>query len=181
MNEEYDGYFLWLCDLINGDMERYGELLYILHDTDFVWCLELDGSRAVDGLCLRQEYYYLSNGMEVWVKFLEKECSVLEALIALARRMEGMLSDINTGDRTRVWFWEMVRNLGLGIYTNARIERDKETALLNIQMTLSTWMNREFEPNGQGSPFPLETSGKDEREVSMIYQLYDYLFEKHPE
>lgn len=180
MEDEYDEYFLWLCELVNADMDRYSELLFQLHDMDFFWVLELDSSRATEGLALREEWYGL-NPYADWIMFLEKECSVLEALIGLARRMEGMLSDLNTGDRTRVWFWEMVRNLGLGIYTNARIKRDKETALLNIQMTLSTWMNREFEPNGQGSPFPLDTSGKDEREVSMIYQLYDYLFEKHPE
>ena len=179
MEDEYDEYFLWLCELVNADMDRYSELLFQLHDMDFFWVLELDSSRATEGLALREEWYGL-NPYADWIMFLEKECSVLEALIGLARRMESMLSDLNTGDRTRVWFWEMIRNLGLKKYTNTKMAGEFG-AILDIQMVIDNWLNRDFDDGGWGSVFPLDNPTCDQRERSMIYQLYDYLFEKHPE
>lgn len=173
MDEEFDGYFLWLCDLVNADMSRYQELLWILHYTDFTWCMDLDESRAIEGLALRERWYNL-NPYDDWIVFLEKDCSVLEALIGLALRVEDMLSDVNTGDRTRVWFWGMIRNLGLKPYTNERC-LTYYTASIDIQMIVSKWLNREFDADGTGSPFPIAHPTRDQRELSMIYQLYDYL------
>lgn len=176
MDDEFDGYFLWLCDVVNADMARYSELLWNLHDMDFVWCLDLDESRANDGLALRERWYN-QNPYEDWIVFLEKSCSVLEALVGLALRMEDMLSDINTGDRTRVWFWEMVRNLGLKRYTNEVVLTDPQ-AVIDIQMIVERWMNREFDVDGQGSIFPLDYPVHDQRGLSIVYQLYDYLADK---
>lgn len=179
--EDYDGYFLWLCSLVNADMTRYSELLWILQDTDFVWVLELDESRAVDGLDLRREYVELSG--EDWVTFWERGCTVLEMLIAFARRIEGIMGDVNTGDRTRVWFWEMLRNLGLKPYSNIRMEYEdsRENDILEISMILSRWMNREFDCDGVGSVFPLRVAMHDQRERTLVYQMYDYIFENYPE
>lgn len=179
--EDYDGYFLWLCSLVNADMTRYSELLWTLHEMDFVWILELDESRSVDGLDLRREYFELCPD-EDWIIVLEKGCSVLEMLIALARRIEGVLGDINTGDRTRVWFWEMLRNLGLKPYSNIRLEYDEDgSELMDVQLILSKWMNREFDIDGTGSIFPLMNPVHNQLERSIVYQMYDYLIENYPD
>lgn len=178
-SDEFDGYFLWLCSLVNADMNLYSELLWNLQNTDFVWVLELDESRSVDGLDLRREYFETS--LEDWIIYWERDCTVLEMLVALARRIEGVLGDVNTGDRTRVWFWEMVRNLGLKPYTDSRMNfGDYDNDVFDIQMILSRWMNREFDVDGTGSIFPLKLTVHDERERSIIYQMYDYLFENYP-
>lgn len=190
--EDYDEYFLWLCALVNADMDRYSELLWELHDTDFVWILDIDASRAVDGLELRKTYYALTG--EDWIEFWEHNCTVLEMLVALAQRMEGSMGDVNTGDRTRVWFWEMIRNLGLKPFDNTHlmyggyiredgvcrmINTDEE--LMNVKIILVNWMNRDFDIYGNGSPFPLRYPAYDQRERSIVYQMYDYICENYPE
>ena len=178
--EDYDGYFLWLCHLVSADMTRYSELLWNLYDMDFVWVLDIDASRSIDGLDLRKEYFDLFPE-EDWVMLMEKSCSVFEMLIALSRRIDGVLGDVNTGDRTRVWFWEMIRNLGLKSYSNIRLEYDETgEELIDIQIILSRWMNREFDEDGKGSVFPIKEPMHNQRERSIVYQMYDYLMENYP-
>lgn len=183
--DDYDGYFLWLCDLVNADMTRYSELLFRLHDMDFVWCLEQDESRAVEGLMLREEYYGLTDYLEDWVMFMDKKCSVLESLIALARRMSDAMTETESGDTTRVWFWMFIKNLGLKPYSNIRLEAPwyptSESDLIDIQMIVHRWLNREFESDGVGSIFPLKEARHDQRERTLVYQMYDYIFENFVE
>lgn len=176
--DDYDGYFLWLCGLVNADMTRYSELLFRLHDMDFLWILDQDESREAEGLMLREEYLRLTYGEEDWVMLMDKRCSVLEALIPLARRMSDALTEDNSGDTTRVWFWEFIKNLGLKTYSNIRLEyEDGEDDLIDIQMIVHRWLNREFDWDGEGSIFPLKNSAHDQRERTIIYQMYDYIFE----
>lgn len=173
--DEFDDYFLWLCGIVDADMTRYSELMWLMHDTDFVWCNVLDESRAVEGLELREQWYR-ENPYEDWIMFLEKNASVLEVLIGLARRMEDATSDINTGDRTRVWFGAMVRNLHLETCTNdCLIDNPEQQAY--VQMVLSRWMNREFDIDGNGSPFPLLSPTRNQRDLSLVYQMYDWFSE----
>lgn len=177
--EDYDDYFLWLCETVDADLTRYSELLYILHDTDFVWVVPQDESRETEGLMLRESFYNLDNSQD-WIMFLDKPCSVLEVLIPIAHRMNDILESEDSSDMTRVWFWELIRNLGLKKYSNIRLEyEDREDDLIDIHLILSSWMNREFEPDGTGSIFPLKSPTKDQRERTIIYQMYDYLFENY--
>jgi len=182
-SDEFDDYFIWLCELVNVDLDRYSELCYRLHDSDFVWCLELDSNRGVDGLRLRDEYCEANRYFNTdWVMLMEKPCSVLEALVALARTMDDMLLDEESPDRVPIWFWEMVSNLGLKRYTNerllGRIDDDDEK---DIQFILLRWMNREFDSDGRGSIFPLKNPTHDQRERSIIHQMNDYVLENYIE
>lgn len=177
-HEEYDDYFLWLCGIINLDFDRYSTLIYILQDMDFVWVLDRDSGRSSDGLALREEYYHQT--FDDWVMLWEKSCTVLEALIGLARTMDAMLIDENTSDRTRVWFWEFIRNLGLKKYTNQYIETlFVEEREFDIQSIVMVWMNRDFDVDGTGSVFPLKNPRRDQREETMIYQLNSYILENY--
>lgn len=178
-HNEYDDYFLWLCDLVNADLDRYSELLFHLHDTDFVWCLELDESRANEGLDLRKEYYELCG--DDWVMLMEKSCSVLEMLIALARRMDDMLVEDYTSSRVPVWFWEMVKNLGLKKFTDFAFLNATDDDLYEFEMILHVWMHREFEFDGEGSLFPLRNCGSDQRDATIIMQLNEYVLENYVE
>lgn len=178
--DEFDGYFLWLGDLVEVDWDRYSELLYALHLMDFTWCLEQDESRSTEGLMLREEYYELSGREEDWVMLLDRPCTVLEALIPIAKRMDDILVDEDTGDRTRIWFWEFIGNLGLKKYTNQRlIGRFKTDDDYDIQMIVRTWLDREFQYDGKGSLFPLKEPSCDQRSRSIVYQMYDYAFENY--
>lgn len=178
--DEFDGYFLWLCDIINADLETYSELLFELYDSDFVWCMELDESRASEGLDLRKEYCDKNIGFDTdWVMLMEKPCSVLEALIALSRRMDYMLIEDNTSERIAVWFWEMIENLGLKKYTNTVIWLGGDDDRYDIWTILNRWMNREFSEDGSGSPFPLREAYADQREKTMVYQMNAYVLENY--
>lgn len=183
--DEFDEYFIWLMDLVNADTEIYSELLYVLYDTDFTWCLELDDGRASDGLKLRDEYAESMNGMGFdasWVLIMEKPCSVLEMLIALARRMDDMLIEDYMAPRIPIWFWEMVRNLGLKKYMNAVLLNNmSDDYYYDIQEILSRWLNREFEPDGSGSIFPLKNPYCDQRDKTIVYQLNAYVLENYVE
>lgn len=176
--EEFDGYFLWLCDLVNADMSRYSELLYALHEMDFVWVIDLDSDRADDGLELRRKYYQ-TNPDDDWVMFWDRGCTVFEALIGIARRMNYILEDEDSGDMSFMYFWEFIRNLGLKKYSNNRLrglsQEQIDTDFFDIQLICSNWMNRKFEPNGQGSIFPLPSATENQAHISLTYQMNNYV------
>jgi hypothetical protein len=180
--EEFDGYFLWLCDLINADMNRYSELCFALHSIDFVWVLELDEDRAEDGLSLRRKYYE-QDISEDWIMFLDKPCSVFEALIGIARRMNYILEDEDSNDMSFMYFWEFIKNLGLKKYSNVRLKgRPKELIeldLIDIQTICDDWMNRNFGPDGSGTPFPLEFPFSDQRLQTINSSMNAYVFERY--
>ncbi len=114
-----DDYYIWLCDMIDLESHsRYSNLISFLYDTEFVWSVAKDGNRAGDGKHLRDDYI-----LEVgWGDYLDGEwlnepCSLLEMLIALARRTRiDIMSDfdMNTDD----WFWIFIKNLGFYGYDN---------------------------------------------------------------
>lgn len=173
---EFDGYFLWLCSLVDADLERYSELLYILYNIEYRWSIRQDESRATEGIMLRDEYYLSSNMEEYWVLDWDGPCSVLEALIPLARRMDDILTDEFTGDRSRVWFWRFIENLGLRPYDNNHLLNDIYDACeYDVQLIVNKWLDREFEFDGTGSIFPVPGAVGDQREISTIYQMYNYV------
>ena len=179
--EEFDGYFLWLCSLVNADLSCYSELLYALHEMDFVWVIELDSDRADDGLELRRKYYEQDHN-EDWIMFWERPCTVFEALIGIARRMNYILEDEDSGDMTFMYFWEFIRNLDLKKYSNKRLDgRPKELVendLYDIQAICNNWMTRNFEPDGRGSIFPLPYASEDQAHISLTYQMNNYVIVK---
>ena len=185
----YDEYFDWLCALVNADKSVYGYLLASLYNIEFTWTMDLDRSRAVEGLELRKQYCDLVGG-DTWVMLAEDGCTVLEMLIALARRMDDMFTDVDTADRSRIWFWEFIENLGLKKFTNncpARFEEWTDDEGLHVSAhspeedifyIVHRWLNREYDPDGQGSIFPVGGHGTDMREASIFYQMSRYFYTK---
>lgn len=162
--EEYR-YFLWLCDQIE-DCELSDEeedLLSALYATPFKVVMEMDEDREADGLALRDEY----TDRDI---LPEMPCTVLEVLVALARRMAFELSsstdEIEEPER---YFWEMVWNLGLNLHN----QEDWEAII-------EDWLARDFRPSGAGSPFPLSSPTRDQRYVDLRYQMSAYLNENYP-
>lgn len=172
-------YFDWLCEKINLRPGLYDILISHLHSLPFTWIVELDSNRAEDGLVLRGEFHankYEIEAME------DMPCSVLEALIGLALKMDYILDDDDKGDRTRIWFWEMIDNLGLDRFTDSflggpfgkNIDRTND-----ITEICQIWLNREFDYSGNGSPFPLKNPHDDQRRLHMMAQLNEYILENY--
>lgn len=165
-------YFEWMLDIVDGERDSeeisYRKLLTHLHCTDFVYSIPMDENRASDGLDLRYRYSLASGDDKRYLDI--GPCTVLEMMIALAIRCEEeIMSDPDVGDRTRQWFWTMVNSLGLGAVTDARYDK----ALVNDILT--TFLDREYEPNGRGGLFYIRNCEYDLRDVEIWYQLSWYL------
>ena len=172
-------YFSWLCELINLDIDKYELLIRELYNIQFFWILELDSDRQYDGIVLRGECGEEYVGID---KLHDKPCSVLEVMISLARDMNDILDDEDRGDRTRIWFWEMISNLGLDEFTNECLDGEYGAGLVyfnDIQKICNTWLSRKFDYNGRGSPFPLNHPHDDQRKLDMIRQLNAYILENY--
>lgn len=178
MNEHLDEVYLdWLVAQVTSSRQRgpnavrtYYKLLKLFHDTEFFWLVANDDNRILDGLELRNEFihetgYPLDEDDEVWAS---AGCSVLEMLIGLSRR----LSDLDDGE-PRVWFWKMVRNLGLDQFDD-QIEFDP----FEVEEALSTFIYRTYKRDGTGGLFPLKHAKENQRKMELWYQLNLYLMEQ---
>ena len=147
-----EDYKEWLInDIYNREFSiSYDKLFNKMFDTEFRYS-PIDKNRAFDGVYLRYVYAD-AEGMDE--KLAEKEfdifpCSVLEALVALARRCEeDIMGDSNIyGDRTGQWFWEMLDNIGLTKYNDSNYD-DRE-----VSDILDHFMDREYGPHGEYCAF----------------------------
>ena len=169
-----DEYFEWLVDLVCRDrfskQISFKKLLTHLHDTKFIYFVRMDRNRELDGLDLRYRFTYDKQYPDHFIDSLPEYCSVLEMMIALSIRCEEyIMSDPGIGDRTSQWFWEMVASLGLGSFYDSRYDED---AVENI---LYRFLNREYEPDGQGGLFTVKNCDVDMRDVEIWHQLLTYL------
>lgn len=163
-------YFLALFDKIDIYDGEFFELCRIFYEVDFEWILELDRDRMLDGLKLRDE---------LGAVIPSKPCSVLEVLIGLAIRMAYLVEPADDGSPDLIipdMLWVLVAKLGLTAYTNETIKVYPESRFTIIDI-LNRWMQREFEADGHGSPFPLESPVKDQRLCPMSYQMNAFVQE----
>lgn len=168
-----EGYFETLCNLVGALDEDPGYLLLCrdLYFTPFYWTIPEDENRAADGIDLREEFGYFEDFAE--------PCSVLEVLIAIARRMDFEMADpVCGGSITKACFWSLIGNLGLDICTDDNYDECHLWDSEYVASRLDRWMSRSFEPDGTGGIFPLEYTTVDQRTVEIWYQMFAYLREK---
>lgn len=171
-----DAYYSWLVELIGDKYVRtnYQRLLWKLYITDYIWELDYDRSRATDGLCLRREYGRATN-MFVDVALQTKPCSVLEMAIALARRAEhDIMYDPSYGDRSGMWFWTMMQNLGLDIYDDWNWYENEVDKILDV------FLHHRYERSGLGGAFPVHSTSRDLTKTDLWWQMNAYLEEHYP-
>ena len=158
-------YFDWLSDMVCGTKFpkdiSYRKLLMHLHNTEFKYSIPKDGNRADDGVNLR----YRFTG-HLW----PGPCSVLEMMVALTLRFENdIMDDPKIGNRTCQWFWKMIKSLGLNEMTDDRYDRKY------IDYVLDRFLERDYEPNGEGGLFTIKNCDFDLRNVEIWHQLCWYL------
>ena len=81
------------------------------------------------------------------------------------------MSDSTYGNRTKTWFWSMMRSLGLDNMD------DECFNALEAGHILYIFLNREYDKNGRGGLFTIHDPRKDMREVEIWYQMCFYLDE----
>lgn len=169
-----EGYLGWLYQQTGYPQEgRHPQthwcLLQQMHKTPFVVHIPNDLNRAVDGQDLRFEFldlHLIHSSDPAW---LEKDCTMLELLIALARQLA-----FETAGELGVWFWHLISVLGLMHYDDRNYNITAEGV---IDETLNRVNHRQYEYNGQGGLFPLRNPHQDQREVELWIQLNAYLNE----
>lgn len=172
MNEAVEHlYFNWLCARILNmkdlDSLTYWKLLTQLHRTEFVWLMLGDDNRAEDGKELRREFIFQAELPDDpdWRMIIG--CSVLEMLIAFARRAE-----FQDETPTHEWFWEFISNLGLDEFHDDNYDQN----LVNGIIEEFIW--RTYLYNGSGGLFPIENPSGDQREIEVWYQFCEYLVDQ---
>lgn len=171
-HELNDLYFDWMYRLVCKKARSYRKLFRQLHDIDFEYLIPMDGNRAEDGVELRyrfgNEHAFDDHAIASYLD--DRPCSVLEMLIALAIRCEEhIMDDPEIGDRTDIWFWDMVRNLGLDIMSDSRYDSEY------VDVAVDRFMNRDYGRNGIGGLFTVNDNRHDMRSMEIWYQMCAYL------
>lgn len=139
-----------------------------LYQTSFVWKVYNDDNRAEDGKALRDYFIDECDIQDVEINWLQNDCSMLEMLLALARR-----SSFESRESTGDWFWKFMQNLNI-VISDAEYTAE---ARAHIRRVIKTFNDRTYKPNGEGGLFPLKHPENDQRQVELWYQLSAYLLE----
>lgn len=174
-----DPYFNWLCILVGvngiGKRQNYKKLAETLHyNMIFQPKLSMDVNRGNDGLQMRVDFI---SEHGPWGSSTNRgPCSMLEFLVALARRMNFLMYQDNSHRYTEYYFWRIMENLGLNKVTDDKwdyINGDffVEDAVWRIN-------ERQIQADGSGGMFPLKHPNGDQRNTEIWYQMNNWLLEQ---
>lgn len=178
-------YFLWLCDKVNAPRyadrpePSYNQLLVHLQFKNYRYSIPMDANREGDGENLRYRFA-TETGLDdrIVASLLDiYPCSVLEVLVALAVRIEeSLMYDPDLGNRTGMWFWDMISNMGLSGMTDSYYDQQY------VDSVLDKFLDREYEPDGSGGgAFIIKHRNEDLRNVELWCQMAWYVDEAyHP-
>lgn len=172
-----DIYFSWLCAVIapNHDvvyLSEYSQLLNTLNSIEFKADNNMDDNRRIDGLDLRLRFFEEQNLQQYADVMNNIPCSLLEMMVALALKCEETIMVDNTkGDRTYVWFNEMIISLQLNGQTNSSFDYNYVIERITILY------NKNYDYYGHGSLFTALRTDQDMRTLSIWYQMNQFLLE----
>lgn len=173
-------YFNWLCQsIIDSDgRNNYGHLMEQLYSLYFsertAKLIPNDANRIMDGLYLREEYVTKRRVRHTDGMFYP-ECTVLELIIGLAKRM-----DDSIGIKDHIsWFWDLIANLGLTEFDDDSYEKDFDGVSMEVDRIISDLLERTYDRKGHGGLFPLQYPKTDQRKIEIWYQMSEYLNENY--
>ena len=169
-----EAYLKWLYHQV-GDVRfhnpasTYWSLFRTLYSKEFVWFIPNDDNRVEEGKALRREFLldHRLSPYDVDRNWLDLNCSFLEMLIALSRRLA-----FESEGEAHEWFWELLNTLALDAYSDRNGVPEVE-----VDEILDRVIWRQYLANGVGGLFPLEHPREDQREVEIWYQMNAYLLE----
>lgn len=132
----------------------------------------MDGNRYEDGISLRYRFGRESNIHEAVIsRDLDYyPCSVLEMMIALAIRCEeDYMSDPSYGDRSYIWFNDMLESLGL--YPMSDDHFQQQYVIEHVYR----FLNHQYSSNGKGGLFTVDRPGVDMRQEEIWKQAMWHL------
>jgi hypothetical protein len=159
---------------LKNPARTYWSLMKLLYTTEFVWLIPNDDNRVEDGRDLRQEFINDAGLDQPESDWMTIECSFLEMLISLSRRLAFHADD--DGDAGR-WFWHLLNNINLGNFNDVHFKTDQQKEYVESILEKVIW--RLYRDDGFGGLFPLRNPKEDQRKVELWYQLSSYLLEGH--
>lgn len=108
-----------------------------------------------------------------------KPCTVFEMMIALSRSAE-YLTEGNGDDGARLWFWQLMDNLGIAQYVDAYFASDDRYKEI-ISARVTNMVNRTYDSRGNGGLFPLRDAPSmganhvSYQRMELWYQLMNYI------
>lgn len=168
MTPEKTAYFDWLYDKAFGNNYHFRELAMYLFQTPFMYVLERDENRAINGVGLRYQF-----GVDLG----DEPCSMLEMMVRLAMDIEDIL-DNNEDDRTHEWVGLMLDNAGFGRFDDNYIIYYDDYSIDELHRLIDKVMYREYPRDGRGSFFPTHRD-VDMRRVELWYQAMWYLVDNN--
>lgn len=167
-------YFNWLCNKIQVRRKKTYKMLYSkLYFTDFVWSILLDKNRSSDGVSLRYIFAMEVYGNPSIENSLPKtDANVLEMMVALSDRLDREYTgDTVIGSRAYIWFWNMMKNLGLDEFDDLNYDEVK------VDFIISRMLKRQYRPDGLGNLFYLPNASEDVRTMEIWKQAMQYVNE----
>ena len=162
-------YFNWLYFMVvpRPDRDHYRKLFVMLHGMEFKYFVPYDENRASDGMNLR--WYFVDDGGDDEILRWKEPCTVLEMLISVAMHMDKIVGDPEGELDIRHWFWMMLDNLDLSAMTDDKYDR------MYVYGRVNLFMNREYEPDGDGNIIYIPDCKDDLRKVEIWWQMCWYL------
>ena len=172
IEQEYFEYIYSYIDDPTSDVS-YSKLLSLLYDCEFKAIIDMDINRIEDGKGLRRRFELDTGESRLVIMDAFRDhsyCSILEMMIALALRCEEtIMTDDEYGDRTGVWFWNMITSLGLDCMDDESFDERDVYEILDI------FINREYRHDGDGGLFTIKKINRDMRKEEIWYQMMWYL------
>lgn len=174
LNELYSKWLIGLASSLMAPNGEYTKLFEYLYSVEFVYTIQNDSNRALDGINLRRRFARENpqiDPTEIEYFLIPEPCNVLEMLLALAFRMEDIMHDDDYGDRTGDWLLEMLGNINLDSMNNDNFDP------VYCYDAISVVLSRSYSRYCDGGLFPYKRDHKDARKVELWYQMCWYLDE----
>ena len=173
-----DAYFEWMGGLVcsrasvrEESGHSLGRLFRYLNEREFTYSHPRDANRAADGIDLRHRFAYERgySTRDTLIALGETPCSVLEMLVALAVRCENIMYDPAFGNRSGLWFKNMLMTLGIDDMYDIWFDPE------HVKAAVDLFLNREYREDGRGGLFIVEDPPQDMRKTEIWYQMMWYL------
>jgi hypothetical protein len=177
-----DLYFAWLYKQVASVESRnlartYWKLLRILFTKEYIWSHPRDENRALEGINLRREFVGETNSSTSRDPgFFDEPCDMLELLVVLVRKLA--YDDLDERPE-EYWFHELLNNLGLSEFTDARLGDEN---VHDIQNVLDIAVNQRYPARGKRNTvelFPLSRGSRlNSQETELLIKAEAYLAER---
>lgn len=163
-------YFKWLYDISMKSNPRYYALIKCLDEITFQPRMYLDENRAEDGVEIRYSFGYENHIPQAVIanELDTRPCSVLELMVALALRMDGIVSEYDES-MTPLYFNKMLDSLQLKQFTNDNFNSE------DVKERVENFMNGDYAPDGDGGLFYIDPPPGDMRDMEIWEQAMWFL------